>query len=116
VKQKEVEDLALIGRTRKGSKKGYKKSMEEESSPCKKDLSDVIYFTCHQKGHYASQCPKKKGKAKLQKQVERSACTVVGVDKLPSQLERLPSPWSLVYHLTPCQMWDSMWIVAHRDI
>jgi hypothetical protein len=37
-KQKEVQDLAIIGKT-KGNKKGYKNGKKEESSQGKKDLS-----------------------------------------------------------------------------
>jgi hypothetical protein len=47
VKKREVEDLALIGRMRKGNKKGHKKGKKEESSQGKKDLSNVKCFRCH---------------------------------------------------------------------
>ena len=29
-------------------------------------MSKIKYFSCHKNGHYASQCPKKKGKGKTQ--------------------------------------------------
>lgn len=44
VQQKEVEEVALVGRTKKGSKKGIKK---EDSSIGKKDLSKLKCFRCH---------------------------------------------------------------------
>jgi hypothetical protein len=69
-----VEDLALIGRTRKGNKKVHNKGKKEELSQGKKYLSNVKCFKCNQNGHYANQClEKKKGKAKQQKQVSGSA-------------------------------------------
>jgi hypothetical protein len=53
----EEENIALISRVSKGSKKGPKKRKKEESSQGKKVLSHVKCFTCHQRGHYANQCP-----------------------------------------------------------
>jgi hypothetical protein len=38
VKQKKAEDLAVIERMRKGSKKQYKKDEKEESNPSKKKV------------------------------------------------------------------------------
>jgi hypothetical protein len=68
-------------RTRKLSKKGYKKDKKEDSSPRKKDLSKVKCFRCHQLGHYAKQCLKKTGKAKQKQVVAR---TIAGVDESSS--------------------------------
>jgi hypothetical protein len=49
----------VITKTKKGSKKGFKK----DGADIGKDLSRVIYFLCHEMGHYVGQCPlKKKGK------------------------------------------------------
>jgi hypothetical protein len=63
-KQEEVEEIALVKRTKKGSKKGYKKKAQGTR---KKDLSKMMCFQCHEMGHYANQCPlKKKGKRKKQ--------------------------------------------------
>jgi hypothetical protein len=66
----EFQDLLSLGiwKVKKGGKKGgSKKGKKEESCSSnhgKKDLSHVICFKCHKKGHYASQCPeKKKGRA-----------------------------------------------------
>jgi hypothetical protein len=85
VKQEEAEEVALIGRTKKGSKKGYSKGKREGSSSRKKDLSKLKCFRCHQWGDYANKCLKyKKGKAK-KKQVATS--TFAGMDEGSSQLE-----------------------------
>jgi hypothetical protein len=82
-KQKEVEDLVLVRRMGKGNKKEHKKGKKEDSNRGKKDLSNVKCLRCHQKGHYASQClERKKGKAKPEKQVERSTSTIARVDDL----------------------------------
>jgi hypothetical protein len=62
--QNKVEDIALVGRTMKGSKKGDKKGNKKDSSPENQYFSQIQCFRCHQLGHYASQCPEKKGKAK----------------------------------------------------
>jgi hypothetical protein len=61
------DNLALIGQTKKGRGKGPNKSKgktEESTSQPTKDLSKLKFFICHKHDHYASQCPKKKGKGK----------------------------------------------------
>jgi hypothetical protein len=47
VKQEEVEEVALVGRTKKRSKKGYSKAKKEGSNSGKKDLSKLKCFRCH---------------------------------------------------------------------
>jgi hypothetical protein len=59
-KQKDVEDLALVQKMRKGNKKGHKKEKKEDSRQGKKDLSNMICFRCHHTGHYVNQCLEKK--------------------------------------------------------
>jgi hypothetical protein len=54
MQQEEVEEVAFVGGTKKGSEKGYKKGKKEESSPRKKDLGKVKCVGCHQFGHYTS--------------------------------------------------------------
>jgi hypothetical protein len=58
---------------------------------------------------------KEEREGQQQRQVAGSVGTVVGVDGGSSQLET-PSPWSLVYLLTLCQVLDGMWTVGHQDI
>jgi hypothetical protein len=74
--------IGLIGKTKKGSKKCYKK--KEDSNTGKKDLSKVMCFQCQEMGHYNSQCPLKK-KEKGDKQVVVG--TVACVEEDPSQFE-----------------------------
>jgi len=54
MQQEEVEEVAFVGGTKKGSEKGYKKGKKEESSPRKKDLGKVKCVGCHQFRHYTS--------------------------------------------------------------
>jgi hypothetical protein len=63
----EIQNLALIGKVRRGGKKGGlergqmgKEEESESSNQGKKDLKSHKCFRCHKMGHYASQCPKKK--------------------------------------------------------
>jgi hypothetical protein len=46
-------------------------SEESTSQPGKKDLSKIKCFACHKYGHYASQCPEKKGQGKTNNNINR---------------------------------------------
>lgn len=71
--QEEVEEIALVGRTKIVRKATRRRKAQ---GPKKKDFSKVMCFRCHEMGHYASQCPKKKGKAR-----QVAAGTVASVDE-----------------------------------
>jgi hypothetical protein len=66
-----VENLALVNQAKKGKGNGSKGNNEGATSQSgkKKDSSKIKCFACHKNGHYASQCPEKKGKSKSQQAV-----------------------------------------------
>jgi hypothetical protein len=72
--------MGLIEKTKKSSKKGYKK---KKSTNTRKDLSKAMCFRCHEMGHYASECPLKKGKGMKYVAVG----TIAGVGEDHSQFE-----------------------------
>jgi hypothetical protein len=77
VKNNSDENQALTVHTRKGrrgspgirSSPRRRASPEREASPkprWKKDLSKISCFECHDYGHYASQCPHRRGRGRRQ--------------------------------------------------
>jgi hypothetical protein len=48
----EVDTIGLIRKAKKNSKKVYEKN--DGTNTGKKDLSKVMFFRCHEMGHYAS--------------------------------------------------------------
>jgi hypothetical protein len=75
VKSSSDENQDLVAHTRKGrrdslDKRGMseiKYSLEREASlepRWNKDLSKIICYECHDFGHYASQCPHRRGRGR----------------------------------------------------
>jgi hypothetical protein len=62
--------LALVSKTRKGKGKSSSKKGNSDGGSSqpgkKKNLSKIKCFSCYKNGHYASQCPEKKGNEKTQ--------------------------------------------------
>ena len=59
-KQREVDVIGLIRTMTRGRKKGCKE--KKVTNIVNKDLNKVMCFSCHEMGHYAIQCPFKRGK------------------------------------------------------
>jgi hypothetical protein len=87
VKSNSDENQALAARTRKGRRGSLSRraSPEREASPeprRKKDLSKIRCFECHDYGHYASQCPHRKGKGR------RQQASTTEVDEVADRFQR----------------------------
>jgi hypothetical protein len=100
------ENQALDAHAWKGKGKGSgKKNTRREASPeqgKKKDLSKVKCFACHKRGHYASQCPRrKKGRGKQQ-------ASSAKVDEVADRLQR---DFLLVFVLSSIVLGSGTWLV-----
>jgi hypothetical protein len=93
VKSSSDENQALAARTRKGRRgspdrrgpPGRRASPEREASPKprrKKDLSRIRCFECHEFGHYASQCPLRRGRGR------RQQASTAEVDEVADRFQR----------------------------
>eukprot|EP00253_Pinus_taeda_P025955 PITA_25955 len=58
----DVENCALASKVKKGKKKGSLSESSSSNDGKKVDKSKVRCFCCHELGHYATNCPKKKSK------------------------------------------------------
>ena len=63
----ETKDQALVVHTRKNYKKKEKKenhhhnkNKEKKLNKTKRDTSNVLFYTCDEKGHFARDCPMRK--------------------------------------------------------
>ena len=84
-----MENLALASQARKGKGKVRMNTGGDSSSQVgtRKDLSKVKCFHCHKKGHYASQCLKRK-KGENWTQPELAASARAQADEFAKKFEQ----------------------------
>jgi hypothetical protein len=102
---------------RKGGKKGHKNKDDSKSlNHGKKYLSYVKCYKCHKFGHYASQCPEKKGKGKRHNKFAGSEKASMGENKFASKLDTAFSMVSCLSMLSGVKWYVDNGSLTHKIV